>query len=78
MGASPLLPREAIREARPQLRALAGELGAPERPSARGVALAQRLLVDEGSALYAPSEPDALGRAVEEARAGVRRAGATR
>jgi hypothetical protein len=54
------LDRDAVRAAAPELHALAAGLAEDPAPAAQGVALAEQLLRDPGSPLYAPGDEDAL------------------
>jgi hypothetical protein len=52
--------RAAVRAATPELNALAAVLKRAPAPAAQGVALAEQLLRDPASPLYAPGDADAL------------------
>jgi hypothetical protein len=54
------LDRRAVRLAAPELRALAAELSHEAAPAPQGVALAEQLLREPGSPLYAPGDEEAL------------------
>ena len=66
------LDREAVRAAAPELCALAEELAENPAPAAQGVALAEQLLRDPGSPLYAPGDEDALRAGAAIAREALR------
>jgi hypothetical protein len=59
--------RRAVQIARPALAQLAAALRSRDSVQPRGVALAQLLLTEPGSALYQPANPDELYRAAREA-----------
>jgi hypothetical protein len=66
------IDRNAVRAAAPELCALAAELTENPAPAAQGVALAEQLLRDPGSPLYAPGDEDALRAGAAIAREALR------
>jgi hypothetical protein len=62
------LDRPAVRAATPELLALAARLEAEDPPAPEGVALAEQLVVDGSSPLYAPGDERALRESARLAR----------
>ena len=67
------LDRGAVRQAAPELRALAADLR--DQPAPQAISLVEQLLRDPGSPLYAAGDADALRRSVRIAREALRRPG---
>jgi hypothetical protein len=59
--------RRPVREARPDLLALANDLRRMAVPNPRGVAMAERLITDPGSPLYCATSSEEIQRAVRAA-----------
>lgn len=66
------LDRPAVRAATPELLALAAGLEAQAAPAPEGVALAEQLVEDAGSPLYAPGDERALRDCAKVARMALR------
>jgi hypothetical protein len=69
------IDRIAVRATTPELRALAASLSREADPVPQGVALAEQLLREPGSPLYAPGEEDALRESVRLTRRALKRDG---
>jgi hypothetical protein len=69
------IDRSAVRATTPELRALAASLSQEAAPAPQGVALAEQLLREPGSPLYAPGDEGALRESVRLTRRALRHDG---